>query len=184
LQGLLRSAKSAVTGKHPLSDFVSASAQGAKFTTIENEMLAALQSQVRTNNYGLEIEFLGIKRLGLPESITSDVFEEMKKEREVLFSRLQAEGESEAAIIRSDADRKASELRSDAEGKATAIRGEADAKAANSLAVFNQNSELANFIFGLNALQDSLKERSILIIDQHVPPFDLFGGASTNLLHK
>src|SRR5947207_2771498 len=85
-----------------------AAAQGAKFAMIEKEMLAALQSQVHSNNYGLEIEFLGIKRLGLPESVTSDVFEQMKKEREVLFSRLQAEGEAEAAIIRSDADRKAS----------------------------------------------------------------------------
>ena len=116
--------------------------------------------------------------------ITSDVFEQMKKEREVLFSRLQAEGEAEAAIIRSDADRRASELLSDAAGKATAIRGKGDAEAANSLAEFNRNPELANFIFDLNALQDSLKERSILIVDQHVPPFDLFGGASTNLLHK
>src|SRR5207245_2485795 len=158
--------KTDVTGKHRLSDFVSASAQGAKFTAIEGEMLAALQSQVRTNNYGLEIEFLGIKRLGLPESVTSDVFEQMKKEREVLFSRLQAEGEAEAAIIRSDADRKASEMLSDAEGQATRIRGKGDAEAANSLAEFNKNPELANFIFDLNALQDSLKERSILIVDQ------------------
>src|SRR5262249_12593705 len=84
LEGLLRGSKNAVVGQHPLSDFVSASAQGAKFTAIESEVLAALQSQVRTNNYGLDIEFVGIKKLGLPESVTSDVFEEMKKEREVL----------------------------------------------------------------------------------------------------
>jgi len=43
---------------------------------------------------------------------------------------------------------------------------------------------LASFIFRLNALESSLKERSTLIFDQQTPPFDLFRGASTNLLHK
>src|SRR5712691_5492009 len=52
LQGLLSNAKSAVVGKHPLSDFVSANPQDNKFIAIENEILAALQSQVRVNNYG------------------------------------------------------------------------------------------------------------------------------------
>ena len=43
-------------------------------------------------------------------------------------------------------------------------------------ALFQQQPELANFIFRLNALEDSLKEHSILIFDQHTPPFDLFKG--------
>ncbi len=184
LEGLLRSAKSAVIGKHPLSDLVSASGEGTKFAAIEDEILAAIQSQVRANNYGLEIEFLGIKKLGLPESVTADVFEEMKKEREVLFSKLQAQGDAEAAKIRSDAERKAAEMLANAEGQATQIRGRGEAEAAKSLAVFQQNPELANFIFRLNALEGSLKERSILIFDQHTPPFDLFRGASSNLLNK
>ena len=184
LEGLLRSAKSAVIGKHPLSDLVSASRDGTKFAAIEEEILAAIQSQVRANNYGLEIEFLGIKKLGLPESVTADVFEEMKKEREVLFSKLQAQGDAEAAKIRSDAERKAAEMLANAEGQATQIRGRGEAEAAKSLAVFQQNPELANFIFRLNALEGSLKERSILIFDQHTPPFDLFRGASSNLLNK
>ena len=42
--------------------------------------------------------------------------------------------------------------------------------------------ELAKFLFGLTALEGSLKDRSILIFDQTTPPFNLFGGASTNLL--
>jgi hypothetical protein len=43
---------------------------------------------------------------------------------------------------------------------------------------------LANFVFRLTALEGSLKDRSTLILDQHIPPFDLFSGASTNLLKK
>ena len=55
-----------------------------------------------------------------------------------------------------------------------------EAEAAKSLKIFQQNPELASFIFRLSALEDSLKEKSTLIFDQHTPPFDLFRGVSTN----
>jgi modulator of FtsH protease HflC len=184
LDGLLRSSKSAVIGKHPLSDFVSASVDGAKFTAIENEILAAVQAQVRANSYGIEIEFLGIKKLGLPESVTQSVFERMTSERQVLISKFQNEGEAEAQKIRSAADRKAAEVLAAADGQALEIRGKGEAAAAKSLAAFQQNPELANFLFRLSALEDSLKERSTLIFDQQTPPFDLFRGFSTNLMTK
>jgi len=183
LQGLLSNAKSAIVGKHPLSDFVSANPDANKFLTIENEILAALQSQVQANNYGLEIEFLGLKKLGLPESVTQSVFEQMTSERKVLADRLQNEGETEAQNIRSDAERRAAELNSNAEAAATRIRGQGEGEAAKSLPVFQKNPELANFIFRLNALEASLKERSTLIFDGRTPPFNLFNG-STNLLNK
>src|SRR3954453_11435256 len=73
LKQRLGNAKSAIIGKHPLSDFVSATDNGTNYLAIENEILAAIQSQVRDNNYGLEIEFLGIKRLQLPETVTTSV---------------------------------------------------------------------------------------------------------------
>ena len=181
LQGLLSNAKSAVVGKHPLSDFVSANPDDNKFVGIESEMLGALQSQVSANNYGLKIEFLGIKKLGLPESVTQSVLEQMTSERKVLADKLQSEGETEAQNIRSDAERRAQELLADADGEATRIRGKAEAEAAKSLTVFKQNPELANFISGLNALESSLKERSTLIFDQRTQPFGILGGVSSNL---
>jgi membrane protease subunit HflC len=120
----------------------------------------------------------------LPESVSQDVFARMTSERKVLADRYQNEGEAEAQRIRSDAERRAAELLANAEGQATAIRGKGEAEAAKSLKVFQQNPELASFIFRLSALEGSLKERSILIFDQHTPPFDLFGAGSTNLLSK
>ena len=180
----LGNAKTAVVGQHPLSDFVSTSDNGAAFLAIEREILEAVQSQIRTNNLGLEIAFLGLKRLQLPDSVSQQVFERMTSERKLLADRFQYEGEAEAQRIRSDAERRAAELLSGAEAQATQIKGRGEAEAAKSLAVFQQNPELASFIFRLNALEDSLKDRSILIFDQHTPPFDLFRGVSTNLLKK
>jgi len=184
LERLLSSAKTAVVGKHPLSDFVSATDNGTNFVAIENEILDAIQAKVRAENYGLDIEFLGFKKLQLPESVTQSVFERMTSERKVLTDKLQSEGEREAANIRSDADRKSAEMLSTAEAAATRIRGDAEAEAAKSLAVFQQNPELAKFLFRLTALEGSLKERSVLIFDQHTSPFDLFRDSSGGLLNK
>ncbi len=184
LERLLGNAKAAVVGKHPLSDFLYPAEQGNKFIEIENEMLQAVQTQIRANNYGLEIEFLGIKKLGLPEAVTQSVFERMTSERQVLISQSQYQGEAEAEKIRSEANRRAAELLANAEGQATQIRGKGEAEAAKSLEIFNQNPELAKFIFRLNALESALKDRSVLIFDQNTPPFDLFRSVSTNLVTR
>lgn len=181
---MLGNAKAAVIGRHPLFDFLSTDAQGNKFVDIEREILALMQSQVRAYAYGLDIEFLGIKRLGLPENVTASVFERMQAERKRLAEISQSEGAAESQTIHSEADRKAAVVLADAAGQATEIRGKGEADAAKFLAVFQKNPELANFIFRLNALEDSLKERSTLIFDQHTPPFDLFNGVSTNLFKK
>jgi modulator of FtsH protease HflC len=184
LERLLGNAKSAAIGRHPLSDFISATGNGTNFVAIESEILTTVQSQVLANNYGLAIEFLGIKRLQLPPNVSQSVFDRMTSERKVLADQLQYEGEADAQKIRSEADRKAQEMLASAQGQATAIKGQGEAEAAKSLSAFQQNPELASFLFRLNALEGSLKERSILVFDQHTPPFDLFRGSSTNWLSK
>jgi hypothetical protein len=36
-------------------------------------------------------------------------------------------------------------------------------------------------VFRLNALEGSLKEKSVLVFDRNTPPFDLFQGSWTNV---
>ena len=139
---------------------------------------------MRANNYGLEVVFLGIKKLGLPENVTASVFERMQSERKVLVEKSEQEGNKEAQIIRSEAELKAAQMLANADGQATEIRGKGEAEAAKYLTVFQQNPELAKFIFRLTALEGSLKDKSTLIFDQHTPPFDLFSGAWTNFVQK
>lgn len=183
LEGMIRSAKTAVIGKHPLGDFVSASG-GAKLGLIEDEILNTLQSQLEANNYGIAVDFLGIKKMGLPENVTQSVFDRMKREREVLSSSYESEGTAEAEKIRSKAESEAAKMLANAEREARSIRAQGEAYAAQVLPTFQQNPELANFLLRLDALETSLKERSTLIFDASTPPFDLFHGASTNLLTK
>src|SRR5215468_676615 len=182
LERILGHHKIAVVGKHPLSDFVSATDKGTNFLAIEKEVLAAVQNEVRSQNYGLDVVFLGFKKLQLPESVTQTVFDRMTSERKLLADRSQWDGEAEAQKIRSDANRKAAEMLANAESRATEIRGQGEAEAAKALAVFQQEPALANFIFDLDALRDALKERSTLIVDQNTSPFNLLTGVSTNLV--
>jgi membrane protease subunit HflC len=184
LDRMLSSAKVAVIGSHPLADFLSPGGQGNQFIAIEQEILKLIQTQAKALDYGLEVRFLGIKKLGLPEKVTTSVFERMQSERKVLADKSQYEGEAEAEKIRSEANRRSAELLASAEAQATEIRGKGEADAAQYLTVFQKNPELANFIFRLTALENALKERSTLVLDQNTQPFDLFHGSFTNLLKK
>lgn len=172
LEGLIRSAKLAVVGQHPFSHFISADEKQLKFVDIENEMLQSVQPAAK-GNYGVEISFLNIKKLGLPESITQKVFDRMREERQRFVQKLQAEGQREAINIQSAADRDRAKVLAEAEAEATRIRGEAEAEAAKSYSVFEQNPELAILLLKINALELSLKDRATLILDQRTPPFDL-----------
>jgi membrane protease subunit HflC len=176
LEGILRTARSAVIGKHTLSEFVNADPKALQFDAIEKEIEQAVQSELQTNHYGIQIEFLGFKKIGLPESITQSVFARMTSDREILINQYKYEGEARAQEIKSAADRQASETINNAVADATRIRGEGEAEAAKVLPVFQQNPELANFLLRIDAIQQSLNKRTTLIFDERTPPFDLFTG--------
>lgn len=172
LEGLVRSAKNAAVGRQPFAAFISTEGGGERFAAVEREILAAIQADAR-ERYGIEVRLLGIKRLGLPESVTEKVFERMRAERNAEVERLRAEGTEEAIKLRSAADLERDRILAEADAQATRIRGEGDAEAAKSFAVFQQNPELALLILKLNALEATLKERTTLLLDPRTPPFDL-----------
>lgn len=175
LESLVRTKQHEVVGQHPFSDFVSTDTNKLKFLQIEKELKDAITAQAKSS-YGIEIRFVGIKQLSLPESITQKVFDQMQSERQTEVLRLQGEGESQAKNIRSAADRELSEILANAEAEAIRIRGQGMAEAAKSYSILQQNPELAIFLLKLNALELTLKERSTLILDQRTPPFDLLQG--------
>ena len=180
LETMLRSAKAAVIGKHNLSDFVNADPAQLKLEAIENEIKTAVQGELATHNYGMSIEFLGIKKLGLPESVTQTVFDRMKSERTKFISEAQFKGEAEATKIKSAAERQAADVIANAQAEATRIEGAGVAEAAKTLGVFQQNPELAIFQLQLEALKSSLNQKATLIFDERTPPFSLFQNLPAN----
>src|ERR1044071_6435684 len=92
LDAIIRSAKNEVSGQHPFNHFISVNEKDLKFAEVENEILKKVQQQLAANNYGITVEFLGIKKLGLPESVTQNFFERMQSERQVRVSEIEAQG--------------------------------------------------------------------------------------------
>jgi membrane protease subunit HflC len=177
LEGLVRSAKNEVVGQHAFGDFISTDAKDLKFDEVENQILDKIKNPAHVN-YGVTVNFLGIKKLGLPESITQKVFERMREERQKHTLEIQGKAEEESVRIRSAADRDRNEILAKAEAEATRIRGQAEAEAGPYLKTLEQNPELAIFLLKLTALEQALKERATLVLDERTPPFDMLKGAS------
>jgi membrane protease subunit HflC len=186
LEGLVRSAKNEVAGQHPFSDFVSTDEKQMKFAQIEKEIQDKVQKQVREKGYGIEIKFIQIKKIGLPDVVTQNVFDRMTSERQFYISKIQSEGEEEATKIKSAADRDAANLLSDADAQALKKRGEGEAQMMKSLEVLQQNPSLANFNMQMTALEQFLKKNSTLVLDESSSPLqwmrmdEAFRSTSTN----
>ena len=174
LENMLRSAKAAVVGKYNLADFVNSDPAQLKFSEIESNIQKSVEMELAKNNYGISLEFLGIKKLGLPENVTQSVFDRMKAERTKFITEAQFKGEAEATKIKSAAERQAADLIANAQADATRIEGAGVAEAAKTLGVFQENPTLAVFQLQLEALKNSLGQKSTLIFDERTPPFDLF----------
>jgi membrane protease subunit HflC len=173
LENLVSSAQNAVVGRHRFADFVSTDPATLKFTQIEEEILKQVQEQTRANPYGIEVEFLGIQRLALPESVTKLVFDRMEAERGVLVSRIKSDGEQQASAIVSSANLRSQQILAKAEAEAIGIRGQAEAEAAKSFHEFAKNPELANFLLGLSGLEALLRDRTTLLLDPTKLPVNL-----------
>jgi membrane protease subunit HflC len=183
LENMLRSAKLAAISKHNLADLVNSDPSQVKFDEIEKEMQTSVENELTKNNYGINIEFIGIKKLELPQAVTQSVFDRMKAERTKLITKAQYEGEAEATKIKSAAERQAADIVANAQADATRIQGEAQAEAAKTLAVFQQNPDLEVFQLEIDALKNSMNQKTTLILDETKPPFDVFrkvqGGSDT-----
>ena len=184
LADVVQTAKNEVIGQASLSDLISADEKKMKFTQIESNILVRVQERVKSQKYGIEIKFLQIKKLGLPESVTKTVFERMASERQVVIVKIQSDGAADASRTRADADSKAAQILNAADAESLKIRGDGEAKAASYLNEFRKNPELAVFNMKLTALEQMLKEKTTLILDQSTPPLDLLikgQSVSTNL---
>jgi membrane protease subunit HflC len=179
LEQLVRNHKIAVIGRHPFTDFVSTDPKQLKFPQIEEEMLKAIQPEA-LQNYGIDVKFLGFKKLALPESVTQKVFERMIAERQSKIDTLKSMGERQASIIKSTAELERNNMLSDADAQATVILGGAEREAAKYLEIFEKNPDLAIYLRDLQALVEVTKDRTTLILDERTRPFGLLTQPVTN----
>jgi membrane protease subunit HflC len=161
-----------IIGQHAFTEFVNSDPDQIKFDTIQTEMLTDLKARVG-DQYGIQIETLGIKQLKISEDVTQSVFERMKAERKRRTEATIALGNAEATKIRTDAGAIRTSLLAAAEARAKAIRGQGDAEAAKYYEMLEANPKLAIFLRDLEGLLTMLKEQATLVIPADVAPFKL-----------
>jgi membrane protease subunit HflC len=172
LKDVVRNHKGGVLGKHPLTHLISTKPEDIQFTRIQDEILAPVAREAKA--FGIDVQEIGIKRLALPEKTVEVVFERMRKERQKLADRFEAEGERLASIIRSDAQKEATNELTQAEAKAKAIRGQADAEAASYYKILSQDPELADFLRKMESFKNMMKDKdTTLILTTNMGPFQL-----------
>lgn len=175
LNGLVRNYKTATLARYPFSALVNVDPAALQFETIENEILEQVRKEA-LERYGIEVGLIGIRKLALPTDTKEKVFERMRSERSEIAERYRAEGEGEAIKIKASAESQSDKILAEAEAKATRIRGEGDAAAAEFYKTFEQDPELANFLKKLEVMEDTLKERSTVILSSDTEPYDLLQG--------
>ncbi len=168
----IRTVKNAVLGKYKFDELVNTNPKKMKLDEIEVEMKKGI-SPIVSDKYGIQVEYVGIKVLDLPDKNTENVFNRMKAERNVVAEQFRADGKSEAKKIKDAADNKRKLDLAEAEAKAKQIKAEGDAKAASYYSVFKEEPELAAFLRKLESLRKIMPSKTTLILNTNYAPFDL-----------
>jgi membrane protease subunit HflC len=177
IRDLLESEVSNVLKTYQLGDLVNIDKDKMKFAEIERRLLPNLRGSA-SKDYGIEIVGVGIKRLGIPESVTNDVFTRMKEDRQKTIEQLTAEGEAEAMKIRAEAEEISQRILARAGAYAKTIEGQGDAEAAKYYKIFAENRRLSDFLKKLETVRKIFKAGQItLVMDANkFVPFDVLRG--------
>jgi membrane protease subunit HflC len=175
LKGLLRNVQNTEIGQHYFSEFVNSDAEKIQLATIENNMYTSLKAEA-LKDFGIDIEVVGIRQLGISKGVTGDVFSRMQAERSRKKETIIAQGESEATKIKSQADSKATQLLAVVEGYAKSIRGGGDAEAAKYYKMLEAEPEFAMYLQDVETLKSILKEKSTIILGSETDLINLLKG--------
>lgn len=165
--------KHAVTGKHSFSDFVSTDPRTRKIRDIEMEMKDLVARDALTE-YGIEVVDFGIKKLGLPESVTTAVFESMRSHEEAKAARYVAEGDARASDILANARAVENRIMSEVQRKVAEIQTDAERIVSEYYKEFDEHPELRIFLDKLRTIAEGFRNRATIIFDSNQSPWDVF----------
>lgn len=115
---------------------------------------------------GVRVVDVRIKRIDLPESVSSTVYNRMRSDREKEAAEIRARGEEQAEAIRANADRQQTEIVADAYRQAQLTQGEGDAEAAQIYAqAFGEDREFYSFWRSLRAYENTFDEQDLFVIE-------------------
>ena len=114
---------------------------------------------------GIEIVDVRVKRIDLPQEVSSQVFRRMTAERDKEAQELRSTGKEKAERIRASADRERTIEIANAYKDAEELRGEGDAKAAGIYAeAYQKDAEFYSFMRSLNAYKAAFSNKGDIML--------------------
>lgn len=165
--------KHAVTGRHKFSDFVSTDPTKRKVREIEEEIRVAVARDAMAE-YGIEVVDFGVKKLGLPQSVTNAIFDSMKSYEEAKAQRYTAEGAARASDILAGASAMRDRIMAEVRGKVAEIETEAERIVSDIYRKFDEHPELRMFLDTMRSNREALQWRTTLILDTETPPWNIW----------
>lgn len=151
--------------KRNIKELVSTDRQAIREILIKNSKAVAA-------DLGLEIIDVQVKRIDLPDEVSTSVYRRMEAERERVAREFRSQGAEAAERIRADADRQRVVTLANSFRDAEKLRGEGDAKSAEIYAkAYGANSEFFTFYRSLNAYKKTFTGSDMMVLD---PESDFF----------
>jgi len=122
---------------------------------------------------GIDIVDVQVKRIDLPNEVSSSVYQRMEAERARVAREFRSQGSEAAERIRADADKQREIILANAYRDSEVLRGEGDAQAADIFAkAYSEDSEFYAFYRSMIAYKQSLgKSGNIMVLE---PDSDFF----------
>jgi len=179
LDGMVTNAKNAVLGRYELTALISTDEDNLMVDEIEEEIFNMVEPAAG-DQLGITVESVGILRVALPQDNITQVFEQMRAERQQYAAQYRAEGQQAAAAIISQSDLEKAQILAEAEQRAEEIRADADAEAARIYAdAHSRDPEFYLFLRSLQTLEEVLGVNSTLILDTDAMPFSMLESSET-----
>ena len=122
-------------------------------------------SNMATQDYGIEVVDVRIRRVDLPSQNEESIYARMDAERKRQANKFRSEGEEEAQKIRATTDRDKTIILADAYKQAERVRGEGDAKAVEVYAeAYSADPKFYEFVRTLDSYKKIIDDKTMLVL--------------------
>lgn len=131
------------------------------------QIMSALNQRADSSaqDLGIEVVDVRIKRIDLPEEVSSAVYDRMRAERERVAREHRSQGKAQAEAIRAQADAQAAVIVAGAKAQANEMRAEGDQLAAKTYAdAYSKNPEFYAFLRSLQAYNASFANKDDILV--------------------
>ncbi|WP_354623393.1 protease modulator HflC [Psychromonas sp. MME2] len=144
-------------GSHTIKDIVS----GKRGEVMET----ALKRMARSSELGIKVVDVRIKKINLPEEVSSSIYKRMRAERLAVAKEHRSQGQEKSEVIRANIDRKVSVMLSQANKEAAEIRGNGDAISSKIYAEsYQQDAEFFAFLRSMEAYKKSFASKDDVMV--------------------